>query len=255
MPNIYNKLLYIQTELKAPKNQYNSFGKYHYRSCEDILEGLKPLLAKCKAAVTISDEIILVGDRYYIKATATLFDAEFDAEKNEKISVSAYAREDESKKGMDLSQLTGCTSSYARKYALNGLFAIDDTRDSDYLNNHKEQKQRANKPKSKSSMTDLATNKQLNYMYQLQKSKNIKPEYLQKIIQDNYKKDSSKKLTKFEATELIGILKGTKKEPTDYEKFVQDFKQVCNEIEKEHSYEDVGDVSMENNLKGTPFEK
>ena len=122
----------IQAELKAPKNQYNAFGKYHYRSCEDILESLKPVLAKHQAAVTISDEIVLIGNRYYVKATAALI----DIEKGDKVEVSAYAREDEQKKGMDVSQLTGSTSSYARNYALNGLFAIDDTKDSDATNKH-----------------------------------------------------------------------------------------------------------------------
>lgn len=128
--NIYEKLQTIQTELKAPKNQYNSFGKYKYRSCEDIQEGVKPLLAKTKTALTISDEITVMGERYYIKATATLHDSESE----EKIINIAYAREEESKKGMDGSQVTGTSSSYARKYALNGLFCIDDTKDSDSTN-------------------------------------------------------------------------------------------------------------------------
>lgn len=125
---IYEKLLLIQTELKAPKSQYNNFGKYKYRNCEDILESLKPILAKNKAAITISDEVVSAGDRFYIKATAKIV----DAETGESVETTAYAREEESKKGMDGSQLTGSSSSYARKYALNGLFAIDDTKDSDY---------------------------------------------------------------------------------------------------------------------------
>lgn len=125
--SIIEKLQLIQQELIAPKNQYNSFGKYNYRSCEDILEGLKPCLKKVKAAVTVSDTIEMVGNRYYVKATATLF----DSESNESVSNTAYAREDDSKKGMDASQITGSTSSYARKYALNGLFCIDDVKDAD----------------------------------------------------------------------------------------------------------------------------
>lgn len=125
--SIEEKLLKIQSELKAPKSQYNSFGKYNYRSCEDILEAVKPLCIKNKAVVTIMDELVMLGTRYYIKATAALFDAESDGV----ITVCAYAREEESKKGMDASQVTGSASSYARKYALNGLFAIDDTKDSD----------------------------------------------------------------------------------------------------------------------------
>lgn len=120
------KLLKIQTELKAPKGQYNSYGKFMYRSCEDILEAVKPLLAKYSVVLTIGDEILNVGERYYIKATATLRDAE-----GAEISNTAFAREDESKKGMDGSQITGTASSYARKYCLNGLFLIDDTKDAD----------------------------------------------------------------------------------------------------------------------------
>lgn len=122
------ELIKIQAELKAPKGQYNNFGKYKYRSCEDITEAVKPLLTKNKCVLTINDEIMLVGDRYYIKATAILQNG------TETISVSAYAREPNSKKGMDEAQITGSTSSYARKYALNGLFAIDDTKDSDHTN-------------------------------------------------------------------------------------------------------------------------
>ena len=128
--NIYGKLSNIQNELKCNKNQYNSFGKYAYRSCEDILEAVKPLLKKEKVVLTISDELQYIGNRYYIKATATLIDTESEAT----ISNSAYAREEETKKGMDGSQITGASSSYARKYALNGLFGIDDNKDSDTTN-------------------------------------------------------------------------------------------------------------------------
>lgn len=116
----------VQTELKAPKNQYNSFAKYHYRSQEDILEAVKPLLAKRGLALTLNDEIVQFGTRVYVKATATLY-----GEMDKSFKVEAYAREPEEKKGMDESQITGTASSYARKYALNGLFAIDDTEDSD----------------------------------------------------------------------------------------------------------------------------
>lgn len=115
----------IQTKLNAPKNQYNSFGKYNYRNCEDILESLKPLLEPYKASVIISDEVVLKGDRFYVKSTATLYYDE------ESISATAEAREPDSRKGMDEAQVTGATSSYARKYALNGLFAIDDNKDPD----------------------------------------------------------------------------------------------------------------------------
>ena len=132
MNNVYLKLVKVQNELKAPKSQYNSFGKYSYRNCEDILEALKPLLNEVKAIVNISDEIILIGERYYVKATVKFI----DAETGEIVEASAMAREEETKKGMDASQLTGSTSSYARKYALNGLFAIDDTKDADTTNTH-----------------------------------------------------------------------------------------------------------------------
>jgi len=125
--NIYEKLSEIQHELKAPKGQYNSFGKYKYRSCEDILEAVKPICYKNKATLVISDEILNAGDRFYIKATATLY----DQESTDKIVNTAYARESLEKKGMDDSQITGTASSYARKYALNGLFNIDDTKDAD----------------------------------------------------------------------------------------------------------------------------
>ena len=120
------ELLQIQSELKAPKGQYNSFGKYKYRSCEDILEAVKPLCVKYGVILTLSDEIVQVGERYYIKATANL-----SKEGCSDVSVTAYAREALDKKGMDDSQITGTASSYARKYALNGLFCIDDTKDAD----------------------------------------------------------------------------------------------------------------------------
>ena len=125
--NIYEKLMNIQKELKAPKGQYNSFGKYKYRSCEDILESVKPLLEKYKVTIILSDKLEQIGERYYIRAMAILFDTESD----NSIENTAYAREEETKKGMDGSQITGTSSSYARKYALNGLLLIDDTKDAD----------------------------------------------------------------------------------------------------------------------------
>lgn len=127
---IYEKLGKIQAELKAPKGQYNPFGKYNYRNCEDILEALKPLLKETGTVITLSDKVVMVGDRTYIEATATL--TEYEGGQASSISNTAYAREDAAKKGMDGSQITGASSSYARKYALNGLFAIDDTKDADY---------------------------------------------------------------------------------------------------------------------------
>ena len=140
--SITETLSAIQTQLKAPKNQFNKFGNYKYRSCEDILEGLKPLLAEHKAALVLNDEIQVISNRIYVKATATL------KQGKDEISTTAYAREAESKKGMDDAQVTGATSSYARKYALNGLFACDDTKDADATNQHgKEQPAvKGNKP-------------------------------------------------------------------------------------------------------------
>ena len=126
--SIQKKLLNIQAELKAPKSQYNQFGRYKYRSCEDILEALKPLLARERTILIIKDDIIEMSGKNYVKATAVLTDV--DEEKS--IDVSAFAREEDTKKGMDSCQITGCASSYARKYALNGLFAIDDNKDSDF---------------------------------------------------------------------------------------------------------------------------
>ena len=127
------KLMLIQASLKAPKNQKNAFGGYNYRSCEDILEAVKPLLYDTQTTLTVSDEMVAVGDRIYVKATAVLKDAETweIIESN-----TAYARESESKKWMDDSQITWATSSYARKYALNGLFCIDDVKDADATNDH-----------------------------------------------------------------------------------------------------------------------
>lgn len=141
--NINEKLLAIQSKLKAPKGQYNSFGKYKYRSAEDILEAVKPLLAKYKALLILTDEIKVVGEEYtentktlrtYLSALAQFI----DTESNEVISVSAMAREPQTKPGMDASQITGTASSYARKYALNGLFCIDDTKDADTDEYHKQ---------------------------------------------------------------------------------------------------------------------
>lgn len=129
---VYEKLLAVQSKLKAPKGQYNSFGKYSYRSCEDIVEAVKPLLVEHKLVLTLEDDILMLGDRVYVKATASLH----DTEDCRFVNTTAYAREEETKKGMDASQVTGAASSYARKYALNGLFAIDDTKDSDATNTH-----------------------------------------------------------------------------------------------------------------------
>jgi len=138
----------IQSELKAPKGQFNKFGNYKYRSCEDIVEAAKPILAKKGIALTLTDEMVVVGSRIYVKATATLTD-----EKGESISTTAYAREEEAKKGMDAAQITGACSSYARKYALNGLLAIDDTKDQDTMDNREPAKKQNKQP----NIADICT--------------------------------------------------------------------------------------------------
>lgn len=130
MSNIYKKLLEVQTKLKAPKSSYNSFGNYKYRNCEDILEGLKPLLKETQTTIIISDMVENLGNRYYIKTTVKFV----DVESGESIETTALAREEENKKGMDSSQITGSASSYARKVALSGMFCIDDNKDSDTTN-------------------------------------------------------------------------------------------------------------------------
>ena len=148
---VYKCLAAIQAELKAPKSQFNEFGKYRYRKCEDILEAVKPLLAKYGCVLTCSDDLELIGDRYYVKATAMLICVEDGSNQ----SCEAYAREEEEKKGMDGSQVTGASSSYARKYALNGLLCIDDTADSD-TTNQGPQKAAGGAAQSKTTKTSTA---------------------------------------------------------------------------------------------------
>lgn len=138
---LLEKLLEVQTKLKAPKGQFNSFGGYKYRNCEDILESVKPILQEVKAVIVLTDEVQLIGDRYYVMATARFI----DCETGEEISNRAFAREEEVKKGMDGSQITGSSSSYARKYALNGILDIDDTKDSDTTNVEKATKEQIDK--------------------------------------------------------------------------------------------------------------
>ncbi len=146
--NIYTKLRKVQLELKAPKSQYNSFGKYHYRNVEDILEAVKPLCDKHGLTLLVGDVIKQVGDRYYIDATASVFD-----DSGKFVEAHGFAREAQDKKGMDESQITGAASSYARKYALNGLFAIDDTKDADTDEHHNQQ---ANAPAFKPRTPQVA---------------------------------------------------------------------------------------------------
>ena len=182
--SVYTKLLNVQSELKAPKSQYNSFGKYKYRSCEDILEALKPILNKNKATVIISDDILFVEGRHYIKATVKFI----DTENGEMVENSALAREDEVKKGMDSSQITGSVSSYARKYALNGMFAIDDTKDSDSTNTHGVE---PGKPES----TKLSA-KQVGRLLAKGLKAGIKEPEIKKVIKSEFGKDKIEDLNK-----------------------------------------------------------
>ena len=182
--SVYTKLLNVQSELKAPKSQYNSFGKYKYRSCEDILEALKPILNKNKATVIISDDILFVEGRHYIKATVKFI----DTENGEMVENSALAREDEVKKGMDSSQITGSVSSYARKYALNGMFAIDDTKDSDSTNTHGVE---PDKPES----TGKLSAKQVGRLLAIGLKAGIKEPERKKVIKAEFGKDKIEDLS------------------------------------------------------------
>lgn len=192
--SIREKLLNIQTELKAPKGQYNSYGGYKYRSCEDILEAVKPLLKDNKCTLRITDDVVQIGERYYIKATAILTDLEeSDGYREREVQNTAYAREEETKKGQDGSQLTGTASSYARKYALNGLFLIDDTKDAD-TDEHKKETGEEEKTEK------LATEKQI--------------ELLKKIAEEQGKtldEEVVKGWTMKQASDFISKHKGGKK--------------------------------------------
>ena len=187
--NIKEKLALIQSELKAPKGQYNNFGKYKYRSAEDILEAVKPICLKYRTVLTLSDETILIGDRYYSRATALLEDFDSTDYKQSK----ANAREDENKKGMDGSQITGTSSSYARKYALNGLFDIDDTKDADtdeHANQTKEEVKYATDEQREQIQELLSVDridKMLNY-YGIKSSKELPYDEAVKIIERETKK-------------------------------------------------------------------
>ena len=186
--NIREKLLNIQKELVVPKSQYNSFGKYNYRNCEDILEAVKPLLEKNKCTLAISDELVLIGNRYYIKASVRLADVE---DPEGVIEATAYAREEESKKGMDGSQVTGASSSYARKYALNGLFCIDDTKDSDTTNKQVKKLSEA----------------QIKRLYAISNKAGYNNEKLKQLVRKKYEKEIDV-LTKDEYDYICNCLEG-----------------------------------------------
>lgn len=207
MKAIIQKLGIIQSELKAPKNNTNSFGEYKYRSAEDILEALKPLLKQTETTLTISDEVLVCGnqpvkmsetetvivDRVYIKATATLSDGV------DSISTVGLAREVDDKKKMDYAQITGATSSYARKYALNGLFCIDDTKDADATNTGNREQDGLPLP---------ITQVQQDQIIMLGQGKNI--DTLRNHIKETYGVESSSQLNRDQATDLINYLRGIK---------------------------------------------
>lgn len=178
--NIYKKLMAVQTELKAPKGQYNKFGGYSYRSCEDILEAVKPLLSQHGLVLTITDGIKTVGDRFYVQAEALLI----DVDSGDSIKTSAYAREALARKGMDDSQVTGSASSYARKYALNGLFCIDDNKDADTWNNAPQRRSnvRNDSPKGNYTKTGRQAEKNASSSSQMQKKPTSVDDYYQLVI-------------------------------------------------------------------------
>lgn len=193
---LIEKLIHIQKTLKAPKNQYNQFGNYKYRSAEDILEAVKPLNAEQGLLLTLSDKPVLIGNWMYIEATATITDGK------ESHTVTAYARESEQKKGMDSSQITGATSSYARKYALNGLYLIDDTKDADTDEYVKQNDQQAQK----------ASTKQLNYIDKLLND-SVTEKYDKNSLYQHLKKKLNTDVdmenwTSQQASQAIKILKG-----------------------------------------------
>ena len=202
--SVYLKLMNVQTELNAPKNLYNSFGKYSYRSAEGILEALKPLLLKHKAAVIINDDIVFVEGRHYVKATAKFI----DAETGETVESSAFAREANDKKGQDESQLTGATSSYARKYALNGLFCIDDTKDSDATNTHgKEAPTKASNQSKQNTPTrsKVLSEDQIKALYEVSEKAGYSAARLVALVKAKYKCDPEY-LTKAEYEHVYGSL-------------------------------------------------
>ena len=173
--NLTQKLLNVQRDLKAPKGQYNSFGKYKYRSAEDILEAVKPINVRNGILLTITDEPILIGEWHYIKASATVTDGV------DNLTVTAYARESETKKGQDLSQITGTASSYARKYALNGLYLIDDTKDAD-TDEYRNQGNKAPKSATQAEIGNLKKEIIAFSKLMTEQGKNVKPEQVEQTL-------------------------------------------------------------------------
>ena len=204
---IYEKLLAVQNELKAPKDKRNNFGGYNFRSCEGILEAVKPLLQEQGLMLTIKDDVVNIGDRYYVKATALLDDISSNGE----IAVTALAREEEAKKGMDASQITGTASSYARKYALNGLFLIDDTKDADTDEFHRTTQENGQKtnvatqpnqpPAKKIALTQKIVDEKLKFILEQTDTETVKNIYLNLSKMYEINKDTALGGILFKATE------------------------------------------------------
>ena len=204
---IYEKLLAVQNELKAPKDKRNNFGGYNFRSCEGILEAVKPLLQEQGLMLTIKDEVVNIGDRYYVRATVLLDDISSNGE----IAVTALAREEETKKGMDASQITGTASSYARKYALNGLFLIDDTKDADTDEFHRTTQENGQKtnvatqpnqpPAKKIALTQKIVDEKLKFILEQTDKETVKNIYLNLSKMYEINKDTALGGILFKATE------------------------------------------------------
>ena len=204
---IYEKLLAVQNELKAPKDKRNNFGGYNFRSCEGILEAVKPLLQEQGLMLTIKDEVVNIGDRYYVRATVLLDDISSNGE----IAITALAREEEAKKGMDASQITGTASSYARKYALNGLFLIDDTKDADTDEFHRTTQENGQKtnvatqpnqpPAKKMALTQKIVDEKLKFILEQTDTETVKNIWLNLSKMYEINKDTALGGILFKATE------------------------------------------------------
>ena len=191
---IVKKLQAIQSELDVPKSQFNAFGKYYYRNAEDILAAAKPICIKHDCLLTVTDEIVMLGDRFYVKATACI------AHDGEKEEVTAYAREELTKKGMDASQITGSASSYARKYALNGLFCLDDVKDADH--NGKNGSDKATYEDANKVFSGI-NESQRNALKDMAETLGLTPDQMKKRIKDGYGVTNSKALSSEQADELL----------------------------------------------------
>lgn len=209
MATLREKLSSIQLEMKAPKNLRNAFGNYNYRNAESILEAFKPFGKKYKVALTLNDDVVQMGDRIYVKATATLLDLETD----DSTTATAFAREPASKKGMDDSQVTGACSSYARKYALNGLFLLDDTKDADTDEYQKQDKAMSDKKADDAKKAEANRIKKVNEVLAALESNGIKNETVMAL----YKVDDLKKLTVEKCDNIMKHIEDIKKKQEESE--------------------------------------